>query len=103
MNLTTDVMKNVNADVLKERGRHNEKWGLQRYEYSYWLAILGEEFGEVCQAIQQGSVASKDSDADDLYTELIHVAAVASAIAEQVREEKSLCQIANDVINRSKQ
>ncbi|WP_336822970.1 hypothetical protein [Sporosarcina sp. USHLN248] len=47
-----------------------------------------EEVGEVAQAIQQGSVASKDTDADDLYTELIHVAAVASAFAEQVQEER---------------
>lgn len=62
--------------------------GLQRHDYGYWLAILVEVVGEVAQAIQQGSVASKDTDADDLYTELIHVAAVASAIAEQVREEK---------------
>lgn len=83
---TTTTMRKVNSDVLIERERQNEKWGLQRHDYGYWLAILGEEFGEVCQAIQQGSVASKDTDADDLYTELIHVAAVASAIAEQVKE-----------------
>lgn len=82
------LMQVVNQDVINERRRQNEKWGHQRHEYGYWLAILGEEFGEVCQAIQQGSVASKDTDADDLYTELIHVAAVASAIAEQVMEER---------------
>ena len=87
MDLITENMLQVNDDVLKERERQNEKWGLQRHPHAYWLAILVEEVGEVAQAIQQGSVASKDTDADDLYTELIHVAAVASAIAEQVREE----------------
>lgn len=87
--LAISSMRSVNNDVMKERERQNEKWGHQRHDYGYWLAILGEEFGEVCQAIQQGSVASKDTDADDLYTELIHVAAVASAIAEQVREERN--------------
>lgn len=81
------VMQQINNDVLKERERQNEIWGLQRHPLGTWLAILGEEFGEVCQAIQQGSVACKETDADDLYTELIHVAAVASAIAEQVREK----------------
>ncbi|WP_252503250.1 MazG-like family protein [Sporosarcina sp. Marseille-Q4943] len=88
MDIITENMLLVNDDVMKERERQNEKWGLQRHDYGYWLAILVEEVGEVAQAIQQGSVASKDTDADDLYTELIHVAAVASAIAEQVREEK---------------
>ncbi|GKV55997.1 hypothetical protein NCCP2222_19440 [Sporosarcina sp. NCCP-2222] len=82
------LMCEVNDDVLQERMQQNEKWGLQRYDYGYWLAILVEEVGEVAQAIQQGSVASKETDADDLYTELIHVAAVASAIAEQVKEER---------------
>ena len=83
------LMQVVNQDVINERFRQNDKWGKQRHEYGYWLAILVEEVGEVAQAIQQGSVASKETDADDLYTELIHVAAVASAIAEQVMEERS--------------
>lgn len=34
--------------------------------------------------MQQGSVASKETDASGLFGELIHVAAVASAFAEQV-------------------
>lgn len=84
----TNLMRSVSNDILKERERQNEKWGLQRHHHAYWLAILVEEVGEVAQAIQQGSVASKETDADDLYTELIHVAAVASAFAEQVKEER---------------
>lgn len=84
----TETMLQVNDEVLKERERQNEKWGHQRHHHAYWLAILVEEVGEVAQAIQQGSKASKDTDADDLYKELIHVAAVASAFAEQVKEER---------------
>ncbi|MEK3935955.1 MazG-like family protein [Sporosarcina sp. FSL W7-1349] len=92
MGQVTGLMQAVNDEVLNERKRQNAKWGHQRHDYGFWLAILGEEFGEVCQAIQQGSVASKYTDADDLYTELIHVAAVASAIAEQVKEERERSQ-----------
>lgn len=88
MDLITENMLLVNDDVLKERERQNEKWGHQRHDYGYWLAILVEEVGEFAQTIQQGSVASKETDAEDKYTELIHIAAVASAIAEQVREER---------------
>ncbi|SET95185.1 hypothetical protein SAMN05421676_11236 [Salinibacillus kushneri] len=74
-------------DIHKERVRQNRQWGIQRHPHGYWYAILGEEFGEVGQAIQKGSVAHKTTDADDLYEELIHVAAVAAAFAEQVKEE----------------
>lgn len=84
MNLTTKVL----GDILMERSRQNAKWGKQRHSYPYWLSILVEEVGEVSQAIQKDSVSHKETDADDLYTELIHVAAVATAIAEQVRENE---------------
>lgn len=82
------TMLEVNKQILKERARQNEKWGLQNHDNGRWLAILGEEFGEVCQAMQQGSLASKETDASNLYEELIHVAAVASAFAEQVLRDK---------------
>lgn len=79
----------VLLDVNKERDRQDELWGLQRHEYSKWLAILAEEFGEVAQAINGINFPkdAKQTDADNLYEELIQVAAVAVAIAEQVLEE----------------
>ncbi|MEK5207498.1 MazG-like family protein [Psychrobacillus sp. FSL H8-0510] len=78
------TMVTVNTHILQERFRQNVKWGKQNHSNGRWLAILGEEFGEVCEAMQQGSIASKETDANNLYEELIHVAAVASAFAEQV-------------------
>lgn len=80
---------NICTDIFVERMRQNELWGVQRHSYGDWLKILVEEVGEVAQAMQQGFVSQKDTDADDLYTELIHVAAVAVAIAEQVKDKQS--------------
>ncbi|MFD0825829.1 MazG-like family protein [Neobacillus sp. M.A.Huq-85] len=84
-----ELMTEVNLEVFKERVLQNQKWGNQRHPLGVWLAILGEEFGEVCQATQSylNLVSAKETDADDLYKELIQVAAVASAIAEQIKEE----------------
>jgi NTP pyrophosphatase (non-canonical NTP hydrolase) len=86
-----DLMIEINNDVLMERIQQNEKWGNQRHSLGVWLAILGEEFGEVCQASQSylNLVSAKKTDANDLYIELIQVAAVASAIAEQIKEESN--------------
>lgn len=42
--------KIMNA-VAAERQRQNEKWGEQNHESLKWLAIAGEEFGEVAKDI----------------------------------------------------
>jgi NTP pyrophosphatase (non-canonical NTP hydrolase) len=80
-------INDVLVEVGLERMRQDAKWGVQRHSYGAWLAILVEEVGEVAQAMQKGMVSQKDTDADDLFKELIQVAAVASAIAEQIKEE----------------
>lgn len=87
MNYETTMLE-VNEQVLVERERQNDKWGRQNHDKGMWLTILVEEIGEVAQAMQQGISSSKETDADNLYEELIHVAAVASAFAEQVLREK---------------
>jgi NTP pyrophosphatase (non-canonical NTP hydrolase) len=86
-------MNNTRAEVLidinLERESQLSKWGIQRHDMGKWLAILAEEFGEVAQAMQPslGLTSVKESDASDLYKELVQVAAVACAIAEQVKEQ----------------
>lgn len=77
----------VLEDVLLERIRQTKLWGVQRHLELRWLAILMEEVGEVAEALQTDMNSYKATDANNLYTELIQVAAVACAFAEQVREE----------------
>jgi NTP pyrophosphatase (non-canonical NTP hydrolase) len=86
LNLTLQVLLAIDA----ERTRQNQLWGKQRHDIGKWLAILGEEFGEVAQAMQphMGLKTTKDSDANDLYKELIQVAAVSCAFAEQIKESQ---------------
>lgn len=84
-----EIMIDTWLEVIYERKRQNKKWGLQRQSYGSWLAILVEEVGEVAQAMQKDMVSQKETDADDLFKELIQVAAVASAIAEQIKEESN--------------
>jgi hypothetical protein len=83
------LREHVLNEVNLERDRQNAKWGRQRHTDGDWLKILGEEFGEVCQTMQHSMPWAKESDAGDEYTELIHLAAVAVARAEQILEEKT--------------
>lgn len=76
----------VLADIYRERERQNAKWGIQRHDFPTWYVILGEEIGEVAQAIQSEKGWSKVTDKSNLYEEIIHSAAVLVAMAEQIKE-----------------
>ncbi|GAB3797251.1 MazG-like family protein [Virgibacillus kimchii] len=84
LNSRTKIINDIND----ERSRQNYKWGEQHHSYDTWYTILGEEFGEVAQAIQTDKHWGKNSDKSNLYKELIQVAAVSVAIAEQVLQDE---------------
>ena len=83
----TDCQRKEIQGILAERQRQNEKWGLQNHELPAWMAILGEEFGELCEAVNEtyfdnGADAKQKGGYENLYTEATHVAAVAIQIME---------------------
>lgn len=81
-------MRVVLGHVADERRRQDEKWGSQRANPDgTWGLVLGEEYGEVCEAALNHSFARREGDTLHLYEELIQVAAVAVAWAEALREE----------------
>lgn len=83
-----EIKQKVHEQVLEERKRQNKKWGHQLHSNEKWLAILMEEVGEACQALQKGNFASKATDADNLLEELVQVTAVAHAWTEQVYQQQ---------------
>lgn len=51
------------AEVEAERHRQEGKWGPQHHDPATWLTILGEEFGEACQAaLRLGHQTVRDHD-----------------------------------------
>lgn len=46
-------LKSAINSVIKELERQDKKWGEQNHHPSIWLGILGEEFGELAQAINE--------------------------------------------------
>lgn len=96
-------MNKVIDDVIAERERQDAKWGEQNHHPDRWMAILGEEFGELCKEIVEfdslsdvdsiglitGDVgryyehhSNIDNRLDNMRTEAIHVAAVATQFVE---------------------
>jgi len=66
--------------IVQERGYQDAKWGEQNHTDEWWLAILGEEYGEVAQAILHDEFGGNH--AGTLRAEMVQLAAVAIAWLE---------------------
>ena len=86
--------------ISKERDRQDNKWGEQNHPPQFWTGILGEEYGEYCQAVNEtvfdnGPEERKKGGRENMIKELTHVAAVAvgaieSLMREKIREEGTI-------------
>ena len=74
-------INNILANIKNERKNQDEKWGEQNHDIYKWLAILGEEVGEVNKAALEGKK-------DEIIEELIQVSAVAVAMIESIQRNQ---------------
>ena len=68
--------------VLDERKRQDDKWGQQDHDPTVWMGILGEEFGELCQAVNEtwfdnGPDERQKGGYENMRVEAVQIAAVA--------------------------
>lgn len=80
-------MKAVLYDVVRERERQDVKWGEQNHDIPKWTSILGEEYGELCQAINEtvfdnGPEERAKGGYQNMRAEAVQVAAVAVSFVE---------------------
>lgn len=83
--MTTDGTKAV-FDVLKERKRQDEKWGEQNHDPFLYLTILGEEYGEACQAALHAKFNGESI--GSYREELVQTCAVALAMIQCLDRQK---------------
>ena len=84
-----DAHFDVMEEVTKERLAQEEKWGQQNHSDFKWMAILGEEVGEACEAALNSSIETANASYRlQLRTELLQVAAVAVAHVEAIDRRK---------------
>lgn len=74
--------QNIINDVLSERKRQDEKWGEQNHFPERWGNIIGEEYGEMCKAINEFSFHPTLENEQDIYTEAIQTMASCMAMLE---------------------
>ena len=68
--------------ILSERNKQDIKWGEQNHDIYKWLAILGEEVGEV-------NKAALEDQYDEVVDELVQIAAVAVAMIESLDRNRN--------------
>ncbi len=72
-------------EVIEERKRQNEKWGIQNHTPMEWIPVLTEEVGEVSKSALETYFGHVPYDNYDHYREeLIHTAAVAIQAIESL-------------------
>lgn len=99
-------MDKVLNDVLRERERQNNKWGVQNHNAVEWIAILTEEVGEASKEAVDFHFANGDVDPalkaglnlqrirlDNYRKELIQVAAVAIQAVESLDRQTGIFDI----------
>ncbi len=74
----TDIIKLI----LEERIKQDNKWGEQNHDVYKWLAILGEEVGEV-------NKAALENNYDEIISELIQIGAVTLAMIESLERNRN--------------
>jgi hypothetical protein len=70
-------MSDIFDAIHRERQLQDGLWGEQNHPNDMWAVILGEEYGEVCNAVLAQPLCS-----ESLRSELVQVAAVAIAWLE---------------------
>ena len=80
--------------INKERDRQIDKWGIENHQPQFWTGLLGEEFGEYCQAVNEtvligdGAINPEKGGYENMLTELSHVAATAINAMECLMRNK---------------
>tara|TARA_B100001287_G_scaffold44957_1_gene34019 strand:+ start:1123 stop:1353 length:231 start_codon:yes stop_codon:yes gene_type:complete len=67
--------------IKKERERQDKKWGIQNHNIFKWLAILGEEVGEV-------NKSALENNYQEVISELIQIGAVTVAMIESLERNR---------------
>lgn len=76
------MQRKITENVLDERKRQDKKWGEQNHIAPVWGMIIGEEYGEMCQAINEFGFNPTPETEEQIYTEAIHTMSSCMAMLE---------------------
>ena len=84
----TNVQEKIINMVLEERKRQDAKWGEQNHSAYVWSSIIGEEYGEICQAINEFGFNPTPETEGQIYIEAIQTMASCMAMIECIERNR---------------
>lgn len=87
------AQKKIIEKVLDERKRQDEKWGVQDHSAPVWATIIGEEYGEMCKAINEYGFSPTRKTEDEIYTEAIQTMASCMAMLECIERARRVTML----------
>ena len=85
-----EIQKKIIEKVLEERTRQDEKWGKEDHTAQTWGMIIGEEYGEMCKAINEYGFNPTRRTEDEIYTEAIQTMASCMAMLECIERRRKI-------------
>lgn len=82
------AQKKIIEKVLEERQRQDEKWWITDHPDPTWGMIIGEEYGEMCKAINEFMFNPSRKTEDDIYKEAIQIMASCMAMLERIERAR---------------
>ncbi len=79
----------VIQEVVAERQRQDEKWGIQDHSPLEWMAILFEEVGETSEHVVETHFGRRTA-LDGYRTEMLQVAAVCVAAVQNLDRRRAM-------------
>lgn len=95
-----DIKEKIIEDVLNERKRQDEKWGEQIHNAYVWSTIIGEEYGEMCKAINEFGFDQTPELEQNIYTEAIQTMASCMAMLECMDRCRDIAKAGADLADR---
>lgn len=86
------MQEKIIGKVLEERKRQDAKWGEQNHSSYVWASIIGEEYGEMCKAINEFGFNPTLDREQDIYTEAIQTIASCMAMLECMERNRVATQ-----------
>ena len=82
-------MNRIIQKIIEERKKQDEKWGEQNHHPLLWFSIIGEEFGEMCQAFNDYTLSTTQdyNKLEDMIQEAVQVAACCVAMIECIERQ----------------
>lgn len=84
------IQTGIINELIKERDRQDKLWGEENHMPYFWTGLIGEEFGELCEAISETvfDIKPEKGGYENMKKEAIHLAATTIKFLECLERNK---------------